>query len=81
MYLLVLGIALLALKLLAVEPVAAWSWWGVLSPFGLAVVWWKWCDWTGFTQRRIAERERKRGAKRLLRSRPADERENIKADF
>ena len=22
-----------------------WSWWVVLTPFGLAVAWWAWADW------------------------------------
>lgn len=39
-----LGLALLALKLLGVAPVAAWSWWWILSPFALAFVWWEIVD-------------------------------------
>jgi small Trp-rich protein len=35
---LILGILLLTLKLAEFGPVAAWSWWLVLAPFGLAVL-------------------------------------------
>ena len=41
MYLLGLGLVLALLKYLEIGPVAAWSWWWVLSPFaitGLVVV-------------------------------------------
>ena len=38
MYLLGIGIILLALKYLEIGPVATWSWWVVLSPFALAAV-------------------------------------------
>lgn len=84
MYLLLLGIALLVLKLLGIEPVAGWTWWVVLSPFGLAALWWKWCDWSGYTQRRIAQRERRRAAARTRRgghNRDPRDPEDIKADF
>lgn len=81
MYLLGLGIILLVLKLAAIGPVAQWSWWGVLSPFALAVVWWQWADWSGYTKRKAMERDRARGATRIRRSRLADEPEDIKADF
>ena len=40
MYLLLLGLGLALLKYLQIEPVAAWDWWWVLSPFGAAVLWW-----------------------------------------
>jgi len=35
-----LGIVFITLKILAIEPVASWSWWWVLCPFwiGLAIV-------------------------------------------
>lgn len=50
MYLLGLGIVLLALKYLEISTVATWEWWQVLIPFGLAVLWWSWADWSGYTQ-------------------------------
>ncbi|MES2786904.1 MAG: TIGR04438 family Trp-rich protein [Pseudomonadota bacterium] len=52
-----LGILLLALKYLEIGPVAAWDWWVVLSPFGLAVVWWAWADWSGYTKKKAVQRE------------------------
>jgi small Trp-rich protein len=69
MYLLALGVILLALKYLEIGPVAAWSWWWVLSPFGLAVVWWAWADWSGYTKRKVVERENARKQARIDKSR------------
>ena len=57
MYLLGLGIILLALKYLEIGPVAAWSWWLVLAPFAAAVAWWSWADSTGYTKRKAMERD------------------------
>lgn len=72
MYLLLLGLALLLLKYLEIDPVAAWSWWWVLSPFALAVIWWWWADSFGYSKRqevrKMDERRRRRldeGRKRL----------------
>lgn len=62
---LLLGLALLAMKFTEFGPVATWSWWVVLTPFGLAVVWWAWADSTGLTQRRaIAKMERRKSERR-----------------
>ena len=36
MYFLGIGIILLILKLMEIDPVATWSWLYVLAPFGLA---------------------------------------------
>ena len=47
MYFLGLGIVLLAMKYLEWGPVAAWSWWAVFAPFGLAMAWWYWADASG----------------------------------
>lgn len=69
MYLLLAGIALLALKYLEIGPVAAWSWWAVLSPFALTVVWWTWADMTGYTKRKAVERDNERKQARIDRSR------------
>ena len=57
MYLLGLGIILLLMKYLEMGPVATWSWWIVLTPFALAVVWWAWADSSGYTKRKAMERE------------------------
>jgi small Trp-rich protein len=71
MYLLGLGIILLAMKYLEVGPVALWPWWGVLAPFGLAVVWWAWADWSGYTKRKAVEKEAERKQARIDKSRQA----------
>ena len=65
-----LGIILLAMKYLEIGPVAAWSWWVVLSPFALAVAWWTWADWSGYTKKK-AVREGKRRASRRASTRAA----------
>jgi len=69
MYLLALGVILLGLKYLEIGPVAAWDWWWVLSPFVLAVVWWAWADWSGYTKRKVVERENARKQARIDKSR------------
>lgn len=69
MYLLGIGIILLALKYLEIGPVALWDWWWVLSPFGLAVIWWAFADWSGYTKRKAVEREDGRKQKRINKSR------------
>jgi small Trp-rich protein len=64
-----LGIILLVLKYLEIGPPAAWSWWVVLSPFALAVAWWTWADWSGYTKRKAVQREDERKKARLDRQR------------
>jgi small Trp-rich protein len=71
MYLLGIGIILLALKYLEIGPVATWSWWVVLAPFGLAVAWWSWADMSGYTKRKAVERENLRKQARIDKSREA----------
>lgn len=66
-----LGIVLLALKYLEMGPVAAWPWWVVLSPFGLAMAWWAWADWSGYTKKKAVERENQRKQARIDKSREA----------
>ena len=68
MYLLVVGIILSAMKYLEFGPAAEWSWYWVLSPFALAVVWWSWADWSGYTKRKAMEREDARKKARIERS-------------
>jgi len=60
MYFLGLGLVLLAMKYFAWGPVALWSWWLVLAPFALAVLWWAWADNSGYTKRRAMAREDQR---------------------
>jgi small Trp-rich protein len=65
MWMVVVGTVLVALKFADIEPVAAWSWLGVLAPFGLAVAWWAYADATGMTQRREMDKvDRKRADRR-----------------
>ncbi len=69
MYLLGLGLVLLLLKWAEFGSVANWAWWVVLTPFGLAALWWAWADGTGYTKRKAMEREEERKAARLERQR------------
>jgi small Trp-rich protein len=69
MWFLGLGLVLAALKYLEIGPVAAWEWWWVLSPFGLAVAWWWWADWSGYTKKKAVERENARKQARIDKSR------------
>lgn len=71
MYLLGLGLVLLLMKFLELGAVAAWDWWLVLSPFGLALVWWAWADWSGYTKRRSVEKVERRKKQRIAKSREA----------
>ena len=71
MYFLGLGVVLLALKYLEIGPVAAWSWWVVLAPFALAMAWWAWADMSGYTKRKVVEREERRKQARIDKSRGA----------
>lgn len=52
-----LGVVGLLLKWLEIGPVAQWSWWTVLAPFGMAIVWWSVSDALGFTARARQKRE------------------------
>ena len=65
MWILGLGLLALALKYFEVGMVATWSWWIVLSPFALAVAWWAWADSSGYTKRKVVEREERRKQARI----------------
>ena len=71
MYLVGLGLLFMALKYLEIGMFATWSWWIVLSPFGLAIAWWTWADASGFTKRKAMEREDARKKIRIERNREA----------
>ena len=71
MYFLIIGILMLAMKYLEFGVVATWSWWIVLSPFGLAVLWWAWADKSGYTKRVEIEKMDKRRADRIEKQRDA----------
>jgi len=64
---LILGLALLAMKLAAIGPVAEWSWWAVLAPFALAAAWWAFADASGLTKKRAADKFDQRKAARRKR--------------
>lgn len=65
MYLLILGVALMLMKYLDVSFMVDVSWWWVLSPFALAVVWWAWADTTGYTKRREMDKMDKKRQDRI----------------
>lgn len=66
MWFVISGVLLIVLKLADAGPFGTWSWWGVLSPFALATVWWWWADFTGYTKRREMD---KMDARKLARRR------------
>jgi len=65
MYFLGLGVFLLIFKYFEIGPMANWSWWIILTPFGLAMLWWAWADGSGYTKRKVMERENARKAERI----------------
>jgi len=70
-YLLGLGLVFLIMKYFGLGPVAAWEWWWVLSPFGMAVLWWSWADWSGHTKKVAIAKEDKRRQERIERNHEA----------
>ena len=71
MYFLLIGVLGLILKFLEIGPVAAMSWWLVLSPFALAVVWWAWADASGYTKRKAMEKEDAKKVARIAKAKEA----------
>ncbi len=69
MWFLILGVAGVLLKFFEVGPLAQWDWWVVLVPFALALAWWSWADWSGYTKRKVIEREAERKQVRIDRQR------------
>lgn len=69
MLLLALGVILLVLKWMGVAWAADLAWPWVLAPFGGAALWWWWADWSGYTQRKVMEKEEARKAQRLAKAR------------
>jgi len=69
MWFLGLGLLGVALKYFEIGPVAQWSWFVVLIPFGLAMAWWAWADWSGYTKRKVVEKENARRQDRIDRQR------------
>lgn len=65
MVFIVLGVLLVALKLADIGFAVEWSWWAVLSPFGLAALWWAFADSSGLTKKREMDKiEDKKAARR-----------------
>ena len=71
MYFLLIGIVVGALKYLEMGPFTALPWWMVLSPFGMAVLWWWYADSSGYTKRKEIEKMDKRREDRIEKSREA----------
>ena len=69
MWFLMLGVLSVLLKYFEVGPVGQWSWWIVLIPFPLAMAWWSYADWSGYTKRKVIERENERKRERIERQR------------
>ncbi len=58
MYLIWLAVALIGLKLLGIGPLEELSWWWVLAPLGLALVWFEFLEkLLGFDKRRADDLE------------------------
>jgi small Trp-rich protein len=72
MFFIVVGVLLILAKVADFGPVAGWSWWIVLAPFGAAALWWAFVDGTGITKRREMQKledkkvERRRKAMEAL---------------
>jgi len=69
MWFLLLGLLGVVLKLLEFSVFATLAWWIVLIPFALAVAWWTWADASGYTKRKVMEREDERRQARIDRQR------------
>ena len=64
MWFLMLGVLGVVLKYFEVGPAGQLSWWIVLTPFALALAWWSYADWSGYTKRKVIEREQARKQER-----------------
>ncbi|WP_348752767.1 TIGR04438 family Trp-rich protein [uncultured Aquincola sp.] len=64
MWFVALGLLSIGLKLAALGPFAGLSWWWVLSPFVLALLWWGWADKYGYTQKKAMDRMEAKKARR-----------------
>ena len=71
MYFLLIGIVAGALKYLEIGPFAPLAWWMVLSPFGMAMLWWWYADKSGYSKRKEIEKMDKRRDDRIEKSRKA----------
>lgn len=71
MFFLLIGVAGLLLKYLAISPVDQLDWWMLLTPFGMAVAWWAWADASGYTKRKAVQRMDVRKQERLAKQNAA----------
>jgi small Trp-rich protein len=71
MYLLIAGIALMLMKYFEFGFATDLSWWWVLSPFALAIVWWIWADTSGYTRRKAMEKMDQKKRDRIDKQREA----------
>jgi small Trp-rich protein len=69
MWFLMIGLLGVVLKCLDVSVFATLSWWILLVPFALAVAWWAWADASGYTKRKVMEKEDARRQARIDRQR------------
>ncbi|TAK84654.1 MAG: TIGR04438 family Trp-rich protein [Aquabacterium sp.] len=70
MWFVAIGVIFLLLKFAEIGGVQNWSWYAILAPFGLAILWWAWADATGYYQRKAMEkmdaRKRERVSKNMV---------------
>ena len=60
----IVGVLLLVAKMAEFGPFATWSWWIILAPFLVAILWWQFADSTGWTQRRAMDKMERRKQER-----------------
>lgn len=66
-----IGLVLLVSKYMQIAPVVGWSWTTILSPFAMAVLWWWWADISGYTKRKVMQKEDRRKQARIDRQKDA----------
>ena len=69
MWFLMLGVLGVLLKYFEIGFVATMSWWIVLAPFALALAWWAYADASGYTKRKVMQRQDERKQERIDRQR------------
>ena len=60
----IIGVLLLIAKWAEFGPFATWSWWIILAPFGVAVLWWEFADSSGWTKKREMNKMEQRKVER-----------------
>ncbi len=68
MFFILIGVLLTVLKFLEIGPVASWSWWIVVAPYGVALAWWSFADATGRTAQAQADKTEARTKDRRKRN-------------